>query len=156
MNWRRIVVWVLVIGVALFVAIQLVPYGRDHSNPPVTAEPDWDSPRTRELAQRACFDCHSNETVWPWYSNIAPPSWMLQRDVENGRSSMNFSEWPEMTPLVGEALAEAIREQVEGGGMPPRQYLLMHGDAKLSDAEKTELVEGMMRTLAPGTSGERR
>ena len=156
MNWRRIVVWLLVIGVALFAAIQLVPYGRDHSNPPVTAEPEWDSPRTRELAQHACFDCHSNETVWPWYSHIAPPSWMLQRDVENGRSSMNFSEWPEMTPVVGEALAEAIRDEIEDGGMPPRQYLLMHGDAKLSDAEKTELIEGMMRTLGPETSGDRR
>jgi hypothetical protein len=81
---------------------------------------------------------------------------MLQRDVENGRNSMNFSEWTEMTPVVGEALAEAIREQVEDGGMPPRQYLLMHGDAKLSDAEKTELIEGMMRTLGPETSGDRR
>ena len=58
--------------VALALLIQLVPYGRAHTNPPVVAEPNWDSPQTRELAVRACFDCHSNETTWPWYSNIAP------------------------------------------------------------------------------------
>ena len=60
---------------AAVVVMQLVPYGRDHSNPPVTAEPNWDSPETRALFKRACFDCHSNETVWPWYAYVAPFSW---------------------------------------------------------------------------------
>src|SRR5690349_11025724 len=62
----------------LFLLIQAVPYGRAHTNPPVVSEPHWDSPRTRELAKRACFDCHSNETRWPWYSHVAPMSWVLQ------------------------------------------------------------------------------
>ena len=69
--------WLLrgfVIVIVGFLAIQLVPYGRTHTNPPVTAEPAWDSPQTRALAVRACFDCHSNETVWPWYTSIAPIS----------------------------------------------------------------------------------
>jgi hypothetical protein len=79
--------------VVLFGLIQLVPYGRDHTNPPVVAEPAWDSPQTRALAVRACFDCHSNETVWPWYSNVAPASWLVQRDVDDGRRRLNWSEW---------------------------------------------------------------
>jgi hypothetical protein len=68
----RILRLLLIVGVVVFVAIQLVPYGRDHTNPPVTAEPRWDSPQTRTLAVSACFDCHSNETAWPWYTNVAP------------------------------------------------------------------------------------
>ncbi|HEY5650870.1 MAG TPA: heme-binding domain-containing protein, partial [Acidimicrobiia bacterium] len=83
----------LVAVAAVAVAIQLVPYGRNHSNPPVVQEPAWDSQQTRELAVAACFDCHSNETEWPWYSNIAPVSWALQRDVDEGREELNFSEW---------------------------------------------------------------
>ncbi|HEX7229427.1 MAG TPA: heme-binding domain-containing protein [Candidatus Binatia bacterium] len=84
----------LLIGIiVVLLAIQLIPYGHDHTNPPVHAEPAWDNPRTRELAARACFDCHSDQTVWPWYSNIAPISWLIQRDVEKGRSELNFSEW---------------------------------------------------------------
>ena len=61
--------------------IQFVPYGRDHTNPPVIAEPAWDSPQTRALFFRACADCHSNETKWPWYSTIAPASWLITRDT---------------------------------------------------------------------------
>ncbi len=81
---------VLVVGL---IAIQLVPYGRNHTNPPVQSEPNWDSPETRALAERACFECHSNETAWPWYSNIAPVSWLVQHDVDEGREKLNFSEW---------------------------------------------------------------
>ncbi len=71
--------------------IQLIPV--DKSNPPVVSEPTWDSPQTRALAKDACFDCHSNETVWPWYAKIAPSSWLLAQDVDEGRSALNFSEW---------------------------------------------------------------
>ena len=69
--------------------IQFVPYGRDHTNPPVIAEPAWDSPQTRALFFRACADCHSNETTWPWYSTIAPASWLITRDVMEGRATFN-------------------------------------------------------------------
>src|SRR6478735_10619944 len=85
--------WTLVaLGIGC-VAIQFVPYGHAHTNPPVRLEPAWDSPQTRELAARACFDCHSNLTKWPWYSNVAPVSWLIQRDVDGGRAALNFSEW---------------------------------------------------------------
>ena len=69
---KKVILIVLIVAVGGFLLIQFVPFGRDHTNPPVVQEPKWDSPATRELAKRACFDCHSNETVWPWYSNIAP------------------------------------------------------------------------------------
>src|SRR5918999_81790 len=80
-------------GLVIGGLIQLVVYGRTDDDPPVTAEPRWQGSGTRRLAVRACFDCHSNETQWPWYSNLAPASWLLQRDVKSGREELNFSEW---------------------------------------------------------------
>src|SRR5574340_945670 len=85
-RWQRVVIVATLVVLAGFLLIQLVPYGRNHTNPPVTGEPRWDSPQTRALAARACFDCHSNETKWRWYSNIAPISWLIQRDVDSGRA----------------------------------------------------------------------
>jgi hypothetical protein len=78
--------------IALGILIQLIPYGHDHSNPPVKSEPAWESPATRALAHRACFDCHSDQTGWPWYSNLAPASWLLTNDVMEGRQRLNFSD----------------------------------------------------------------
>src|ERR1035437_156738 len=80
-------------GALLFILIQLVPFGRDHTNPAVVKDAPWNSPETRALVKRACYDCHSNETTWPWYSHVAPVSWLVQRDVNGGRGHLNFSEW---------------------------------------------------------------
>ena len=143
----KIALWVVAVLLGGFVLIQLVPYGRDHTNPPVTAEPAWDSPRTRELAKRACFDCHSNETVWPWYSRVAPVSWGLYRDVERGRSKMNFSEWPQLPAGAGAAIAARAAEVVNDGKMSPLRSRLAHADARLSDAEKQELIAGLEASL---------
>ena len=143
----KITLWVVVGLLAGFALIQLIPYGRDHTNPPVTAEPTWDSPRTRELAKQACFDCHSNETVWPWYSSVAPVSWLVQRDVDEGRSKMNFSEWPQLPAGGGAAIAAEAAEVIDGGEMPPIQYRLIHSGARLSDAEKQELIAGLKASL---------
>ncbi|MGD8856282.1 MAG: heme-binding domain-containing protein [Chloroflexota bacterium] len=136
-----VVLAVLVGGLAL---IQLVPYGRDHSNPPVTSEPKWDTPQTKELAQRACFDCHSNETVWPWYSNVAPVSWLVQNDADEGRRVLNFSTWD--NGGRGREAGEAI-EAVQEGFMPPPQYLVTHPKARLTTAEKQALVQGLRATI---------
>ncbi len=144
---RRILKPLLLGAVALAAAIQLVPYGRDHSNPPVTSEPQWDSTATRDLAKRACFDCHSNETVWPWYSHVAPVSWLLQRDVDEGRSKLNFSEWDKPQKEADEA-AKEVRE----GEMPPWFYLPTHPEARLTDAEKQALIAGLEATI--GAKGE--
>ena len=129
-------------GVAGSLLIQLIPYGHNHTNPPVVQEPNWDSPRTRELAKRACFDCHSNESTWPWYSNIAPVSWLVQHDVEEGRSALTFSDW--RVSRRTEELAEIVLE----GEMPPATYLIMHPQAKLSTNEKQELASGLMATAS--------
>lgn len=125
-----------------FVVIQVVPFGRDHSNPPVTAEPSWDSSTTRELTVRACFDCHSNETKWPWYTNVAPVSWLTQRDVTEGREALNFSEWDRPQEEAGESV-ETILE----GEMPPWYFLPAHPEANLSDDELAALVAGLTNTL---------
>lgn len=120
------------------VVAQLVPYGRDHTNPPVAAEPRWDSPATRSLAQRACFDCHSNQTRWPWYSNVAPTSWLLQSHVDEGRRALNFSEWQKPFEDASEA-GQTVRQET----MPPGSYILMHPEARLSAAERQQLARGL-------------
>lgn len=139
---RRWLLWGAVLLAGGMVVIQAIPYGRDHTNPPVVVEPAWDSLATRELAVRACYDCHSNETVWPWYSQIAPMSWLVQRDVDEGREELNFSEWQREQDEADEA-AETVRD----GSMPPRQYLLAHSEARLSDAQLDALARGLAATL---------
>ncbi|MBI4731547.1 MAG: heme-binding domain-containing protein [Chloroflexi bacterium] len=129
--------------IVLFLVIQPLPIGKDHTNPPVVSEPNWDSPATRDLAQRACFDCHSNETVWPWYSTIAPFSWLIYSDVVEGRQKMNFSEWTQGGSQDIDELMEVLQE----GEMPPFQYLLMHPEAKLTDDEKQTLIDGLRNTI---------
>lgn len=136
--WPRIGLGVL----GALLAIQLVPYGRDHSNPPILGEPAWDSPQTRALAGQACFDCHSNETTWPAYASVAPVSWLVQRDVNEGRAVLNFSEWPRPQEEAKEA-GEAVLE----GEMPPAAYKLVHAHARLTATERDQLARGLARTL---------
>jgi hypothetical protein len=126
-----------------FVLIQFVPYGHDHANPPVLSEPAWDSTFTRAVARRACFDCHSNQTEWPWYASIAPASWLVQSDVERGRTTLNFSEWKRPQLAVEEAPEEVLEEE-----MPPPAYKLLHADARLSLAERRKLARGLGMILA--------
>jgi len=132
--------WFLVAAVV----IQILPYGHSHQNPPMAAEPIWDSRETRELFKRACFDCHSNETVWPWYSNVAPVSWLVQNDVDGGREHLNFSEWNRE-----QRHAKDIADEVSHGDMPPGVYLPMHPEAKLTDAEMRALIDGAEKTFGP-------
>ena len=113
--WRRLVRWLGVTLLLALVAIQLVPYGRAHTSPPVTQEPPWNRPETRALAVRACFDCHSNQTVWRWYSHIAPVSWLVQRDVDEGRRKLNYSEWDR-----GQREAPLGRRTCGSAGFPRR------------------------------------
>jgi Haem-binding domain len=132
--------------VALVVLIQFVPYGRNHSNPSSRVEPNWDKPETRALAKRACFDCHSNETVWPWYSHVAPASWLLKHDVDGGRSQLNFSEWSKPQDEADKA-SKMVRKK----RMPLGKYLLMHPDARLSAAERDAFASGLDATIGvPG------
>jgi hypothetical protein len=149
MNLHHLLSRVALTALVLGLVIQLVPFGRDHSNPPVSGEPAWDSPRTRELTRRACFDCHSNEVHWPWYSRIAPISWLVQHDVDEGRAAVNFSEWSRPQEEASES-AEVLRE----GEMPPRAYLLLHPEARLTADERTMLATGLAATLGESHEGE--
>ena len=138
-------VWKVVQSVlAAGVLIQLIPFGRDHTNPADAKEPAWDSAATKDLVRRACFDCHSNQTLWPWYSHVAPVSWLVQRDVNGGRRHLNFTEWDKP-----QRHAKDIAEQVKQGDMPPWFYLPMHPAARLTDAEKQALIDGAEKTLGP-------
>jgi hypothetical protein len=104
----------------------------------VVKEPSWTHASIRELAVRACFDCHSNETQWPWYSNVAPVSWFVQRHVEEGRKVLNFSEWNRVYEEAEEA-SEAVLE----GEMPLTSYLLAHPSARLTREETKILARGL-------------
>jgi mono/diheme cytochrome c family protein len=137
--WSRIALGLL----GAFLLIQLIPYGRDHTNPAATGEPTWDAPETRALAKQACFDCHSNETEWPAYASVAPASWLVQHDVDEGRAVLNFSEWTRPQKEAKEAAAE-VRE----GEMPPTAYKLIHAQARLSAADLDRLAQGLMQTLS--------
>jgi len=144
----RILRWVAVVAVV----IQLVPYGRSHTNPSVVREPAWDSPQTRDLAKRACYDCHSNETTWPWYSRVAPVSWLVARDVVEGRSRLNFSTWGQPNQggegrRGGRTSSEELVRSVQNGSMPPAIYLVEHPSAKLSPDEQQQLIQGFLATF---------
>lgn len=131
-------------GLIAFALIQAVPYGRTWTNPPVVREPVWDSPATRDLARRACFDCHSNETIWPWYARIAPISWLVRYDVDEGRSELNFSDW-QSGDREGERPGKIERE-ISTGKMPPFQYVSTHPGARLAAVEKRRLIDGLKAT----------
>ncbi len=141
-NYRKWALRIVLVGVGLFALAQAVPYGRSHTNPPTLAEPHWNTPATRELAVRACFDCHSNLTTWPWYSNVAPVSWLVQRDVDGGRGALNFSEWTKPQDGAGD-----VSEAISSGSMPPWFYPIMHPKASLSSAEKQALISGLAATF---------
>ena len=146
LRWGAIGLGVLVL---LFALIQAVPYGRSHGNPSVRQEPAWDSPATRALAADACFDCHSNQTSWPWYSNVAPVSWLVQRDVDNGRKRLNFSEWDRP-----QEHAEHVVEKVQEKEMPPTYYGWLHPKARLSSSERQALVQGLQAMFGSSGAGQ--
>jgi hypothetical protein len=119
---------------AVLVVIQLVPVARD--NPPVEGRVEA-PPEVAAILRRACFDCHSNETVWPPQAYVAPISWMIARDVREGREELNFSLW---SPVEARRAAKGLPDEVEKKAMPPARYLLAHPAARLSDADRAALV----------------
>ena len=141
-RWKSLLKVASVVVLGLVLVAQVVPYGREHDNPPIVAEPSWNSSSTRALAERACFDCHSNQTRWPWYSHVAPMSWLVQDHVDEGRRELNFSDWNRGSPEADEA-AETVRDRE----MPPQSYLLLHPEARLTDAEREQLARGLDASL---------
>jgi mono/diheme cytochrome c family protein len=134
----------LLIGiVATFIVIQFIPYGKNHINPSVQEEPKWNTPKTKELFMRACGDCHSNQTKWPLYSQIAPISWFVFSHVEEGREHLNISMWNIQKKQKGDEAAE----EVEEGDMPLASYLIAHPEAKLNKQDKVLLIQGLKKTF---------
>jgi len=144
-------IWLAGLGIlVLLAAMQLVPI--DRSNPPVTAEIQT-PPAVNSILRRACYDCHSNETVWPWYSKIAPISWLVAFDTWEGRDHLNFSTWEAYPAKRKAKLLKEARETVEEGEMPPWIYLLNHGDAKLSGADLEKLRNWTLQPRADRRPG---
>jgi hypothetical protein len=135
----------LALGAVVLLPIQLVPGTRD--NPPVQTEMAWDSAESEQLWDRACGACHTNETRWPWYSRFAPPSWLLVGHVHAARNDLNLSEFDEFPAERKGRLPEQLARVIRSGRMPPRDFLLMHPEARLTEEESERLILGLERTL---------
>ncbi len=138
--WKR----VLLAGIAVFVVAQFIPV--TGANPPVDPAQTIFARLTvpadvASVLTRACQDCHSNHTVWPWYSRIAPVSWLIAHDVDEGRRELNFSEWAGYTARRQDRKLKEICEQVDRGKMPMPIYTVMHPDAKLTASDRKALCE---------------
>jgi len=123
---------------ALFAVAQAIPVER--TNPAARSDVQA-PPEVSALLRRACYDCHSNETRWPWYSQVAPVSWFLAHHVEEGRKELNFSEWPVLDFEAQGHDLQDIEEQVSEGKMPLRTYKLLHPEARLDEAERSRLLQ---------------
>ena len=141
--FRRVLRWVVLVVVILFVAMQLAPV--DRSNPPVSAEVPA-PPDARAIIRRACYDCHSNETVWPWYTWVAPVSWLVARDVHEGRRELNFSAWDRYTTKEKVKKLKESWETLGEGEMPPWYYLPVHRKARLSAQDRAVLRRWTLST----------
>ncbi len=142
----RVAVRLALGAAALLLAIQVVRFER--TNPPVIADLQA-RPEVKSVLRRACYDCHSNETVWPWYSAVAPVSWLLHYDVTAGRSAVNFSDWGMLAPEEQRKKMHESGESVAEGEMPPWYYLPMHPEGRLSDVDK-----GIVEAWAGPSTGE--
>jgi len=133
---------ILGVLVLIFLLIQFIPFGHTRTNPPVVSEPNWSSPQARALVKQHCFQCHSNETNWTWYSNIAPGSWLIAYDVIEGRQKFNFSDWNN-NPGELDEMIEAIQE----GEMPPIQYWIVHPDSRMNAQQKQDLINALKNSI---------
>lgn len=124
---------VLVVLVAVVIILQFIPAKR--TNPPVAGEIAAPA-EVRAVLKRACYDCHSNETVWPWYSQVAPVKFMIVEHVNDGRKHLNFSEWDSYDARRKDHKLEEVWEEIEKGAMPLKNYIPLHKEAQLSDQDK--------------------
>jgi hypothetical protein len=141
---KRVLKWLLVVLIVAFIGAQFVRPTR--ANPPVDASKTIFATGkvpadVRGILERSCADCHSHATVWPWYSKVAPVSWLVAEDVEHGRKDLNLSMWGDYTPKRAEHKLEELCEKVEDGEMPLKKYTFLHPSAKLSDADRRRLCE---------------
>ena len=136
--------------VAVVIAIQIIPV--EHSNPPGQGELQAPS-SVSDVLRRSCYNCHSNETEWPWYSYVAPISWILAHHVDEGRGKLNFSTWSTLSEKDRSKIVKEIVEEISEGNMPLRSYLVMHREAKLNDRD-IEAVREWSRSLYEGNDSD--
>lgn len=142
---KKILKIVLVVLIVAFIAIQFI--NRPDKTVSTQITPDDITKKmqvpenVQSILKRSCYDCHSSQTVWPWYSSIAPASWLVSDDVIKGRKKMNFSEWGKIPDAKKEARLTEVCEQTKSEEMPLPKYLILHGDAKLSQADKDILCK---------------
>ncbi len=148
MRRRKIVMGLIAAAVVVFIIFQLFPISNFNpemafpGNPLVDAQFTWDSAQTEQLVRAACYDCHSNETRYPWYGNIAPVSWLVYQDINEGRENLNFSTW-----TIREIEVDNLIDQIEKGNMPKPIYLPLHPEANLTAEQKAQLVAGLRATF---------
>jgi hypothetical protein len=140
---RRLFNRLIFVAAVILVGIQFV--GAARTNPPVDANRAITKhvavpAEVKAILDRSCWNCHSNQTNWPWYAYVAPRSWSVIGHVDDGRGSMNFTAWPE-SPEEGVELLDAICDEVKKGNMPLPEYVWLHPEAKLSDADTARLCE---------------
>jgi hypothetical protein len=133
----------LLVGLVVLVGIQLVPVTRDNGPQTVNATVDAVDapPEVKTLLRRACANCHTGATEWPWYSRVAPVSWLVAHDVHEGREHLDFATLPAAKPKKKAKLFAEIAEEVEEGAMPLWYYRLVHAEARLTDAERKAIVD---------------
>lgn len=150
-KFGKILKWSAAGVAAVFLPLQLAQPAR--TNPPVkddflkaTGAP----PEVAGLFRAACYDCHSDETRWPWYSHVAPVSWLVASDVNRGRRHVNFSEWPVTNAELARKKVEEMGDEIDDGDMPLKKYTLIHKDARLTDEQRDELtswLDGQAKAL---------
>jgi hypothetical protein len=152
---KRVLKWVLGLLLVGFVAIQFVRPERGNS--PIDESQFYANhvrvpPEIAEILERSCFDCHSHRTVWPWYSEIAPMSWLLARDVEEGRRHLNFSKWGSYAKVRQMTALNDIADEISSGGMPLSNYLILHSEANLDSSARAKIIawaEGEKVNIVP-------
>ncbi len=143
---KRIVRFILA-AVAVLAVIQLIGFAP--TNPPITRDVAA-PPMTEAVFKRGCYDCHSNETHWPWYAQVAPASWLVHHDVTDGRHHLNFSEWDKYILDSGTLIEKLrkIRKTVDRRTMPPWYYAVIHPGARLSDADREAILQWVAASIS--------
>jgi hypothetical protein len=139
---KKIFKWIFAAFLVLFVLLQFTNPAR--TNPPVVSDlmaANPPPPPVAAMLRAACYDCHSSETRWPWYSRVAPMSWLIANDVKDGRENLNLSDWPNDNPRRAARRLEDMSEQIGYDEMPPKKYTAIHADARLTDAQKKQLTD---------------
>lgn len=134
--------------VLLFLILQLFPAAAA-DNPAVEEEVTAPT-EVRQILRQSCYDCHSHETAWPWYASVAPAKWLVRGHVEDARSDLNFSTWNRYDTDEATHKWEEVAEEVEEDHMPLRSYLIVHRDARLTDADRQRLIEWAARQADAG------